>query len=141
MNEFDKELMSIRRRKILFLIIVIIFVIGIIVWAIIYNLNKPESSIEQDYARQRAAGIQEAKSNKQFQSTFDVINMLPTAGNDYEITYGASPTKPGHYAIIINDYGIPGGKQHALDAITAAGYNPNNYEIIYESNPPTAANP
>ena len=136
MDNYEKETLKIRRRKIIFFSAIIVFIVGIIIWAIVYNLNKPESEADKDYARQRAAQQQEANSEKQFQTTFNIVDMLPTAGNDYEITYGESPDKPGQYAVFINDYGTPNGKQHALDAITSAGYNPDDYEIIYQSNPP-----
>ena len=137
----NDELAKIRRRKITFIIVVAVFVIGLIIWAILYNLFKPESATDQDYARQRQAAQSADQANQQFHSTFDIVNMLPAEGDDYMITYEASPDKPGQYAVVINDYGIQGGKQDALNAITAAGYNPSKYEIIYESDPPTVDNP
>lgn len=64
-----------------------------------------------------------------------LVNVLPVTRRDFMINYGASqahPSDPSALAIYIT-IGDPRAKPEALDWITAQGFNPADYEIIYQA--------
>jgi len=63
-------------------------------------------------------------------SFFEVLKLLPLAGESYRITYTASPTKIGNYALEVTYYEVIGQKD-ALGALRSLGFDPSNYEIVY----------
>lgn len=65
-----------------------------------------------------------------------LVNILPVTRRDFMINYGASQTHqndPTALAIYITVGAYAGAKQEALDWITAQGFNPADYEIIYQA--------
>ena len=72
-------------------------------------------------------------SQAQMLKDFPIVKILPLVGpyETYRVDYGVSPTKPGQTAVYITYLGND-DKQAALDAIKKAGYNPDDYEIIYK---------
>jgi len=63
-------------------------------------------------------------------SFFELLKSLPLAGESYRITYTASPTKIGNYALEVTYYEVIGQKD-ALGALRSLGFDPSNYEIVY----------
>jgi PEGA domain len=78
------------------------------------------------------------KNGQIITSNNPLIELLPYVGADYDIDYGVSkkyPTNRDAVAIYITAT-TSAGRAHALNWITAQGFNPAAYEIIYQSSIP-----
>jgi len=83
-------------------------------------------------------GVTGAQANTQGQeitSNNPLIALLPYQGADFRIDFGVSqkfPNDPSAVAVYITA-ATDTGRAHALNWIKAQGYNPNAYEIIYQT--------
>jgi len=105
-------------------------------------LSSDNSTASQTWANANAddarqgEGIAGSDANTIGQNTTvnnPLIAKLPYTGSDFQIDFGASvkhPHDPNYVAIYVTPDSAD-GKQHALDWITAQGFDPNAYEIIY----------
>lgn len=80
--------------------------------------------------REAAGGSKSTQAQNELTTNSPLIRVLPYEGYDFNIDYGASKLHPNKLAIYITRLDDV-GKTHALNWITAMGYNPADYEIIY----------
>lgn len=83
--------------------------------------------------REAAGSSKSIQAQNELTTKSPLVRVLPYEGFDFSIDYGASkahpedPNKLAIYITRIDDI----GKTHALNWITAMGYNPADYEIIF----------
>ena len=83
-----------------------------------------------------AIGQQQVEQNGQIISQNNpLINILPYVGANFRIDFGVSQAHPNdHDAVAIYiTASTPAGQANALKWIRAHGYDPNAYEIIYQT--------
>lgn len=84
--------------------------------------------------REYYAGINQDRVQKLLNQTYPIVKDLPVDTVNFTITYGPSkkyPTDPSKIALYVS--AIPANQPLAIHWIKYKGYNPNNYEIIYQS--------
>jgi hypothetical protein len=91
---------------------------------------------EEQQAGEGATGAEVNQVGQQITDANPLIKLLPYQGADFQINAGVSHKHPGQ-ATAVGIYiaaSSTAGQQHALSWIKAQGYNPSDYEIIYEGN-------
>jgi len=89
---------------------------------------------DQASLREGIGGTLGGQKNDQIQSKYPLVSSLPLADALFRIDAGVSkahPNDPTSVAIYITAP-TPTGRQAALDLIKLKGYNPGDYEIIFQ---------
>jgi hypothetical protein len=106
-------------------------------------LLEPSSEIGRTYLsnhqseqqrRETLGGTEHNNTVSSLRTTYPILDLLPHSGRGFSIDYGASqktPDDPRTMALYIT---VPtlGTEQRALNWIRFSGYNPSDYEIIYQ---------
>ena len=106
-------------------------------------LLEPSSDIGRTYLanhqgeqqrRETLGGTMHNNTVSTLRTTYPILDLLPHTGRGFSIDYGASentPDDPHTMALYIT---VPtlGTEQRALNWIRYSGYNPSDYEIIYQ---------
>ncbi|MEO6513573.1 MAG: hypothetical protein ABIR37_02675 [Candidatus Saccharimonadales bacterium] len=84
--------------------------------------------------REQLGGQQYDNDSATVRKIYPIITQLPHQGSDFTINYGASVKNPHDpYAIaLFVDVPAMGQESRALNWIRYAGYDPGDYEIIYQ---------
>ena len=123
-------------------LVVILSGIGLVIVMslVIYFTSNPVISTDPAKVNQAAlkgealAGVQQQQQSSVSTAQFPILNQLPVTTDIYKIGSGFSPTHKGnasYFAIYIYaDTAV--GKASALRWMTDNGYQPSDYEIIYQ---------
>jgi hypothetical protein len=104
---------------------------------------QPNSSVGEQYLsdhpdeqadREALGGAEYTNSVQRLHAAYPILGLLPHSGRGFSVDYGTSrqhPKDPNAIALYIT---VPtlGQEARALNWITYSGYNPADYEIIYQ---------